>query len=154
VASFCFGREAEPACRAGKEEFALTAANENLVRAVLVTQLRSIALARLELDSHLLLVEQVGALEDDSKGALPYLLPDAVVDAHDVRRRTATRGHDDKLSCKANGGRQVRERGDEQSEQAVAFSGGCSGGGCAGQRAAAARCEGDARRVAGSEDVD
>jgi len=47
----------------GREQ--LTAAHENLVRAVLVAQLRSIALARLELDCDLLLVEEIDALEDD-----------------------------------------------------------------------------------------
>lgn len=69
----------------------LTAADEDLVRAVLVAQLRSIALARLELDGNLLLVEQVGALEDDAKGALANLLADAVVDADDVGGGAATR---------------------------------------------------------------
>ena len=67
----------------------LTAAHKDLVRAILVSQLRSIALPRLELDSDLLLVEQVGALEDDAEAALSNLLADAVVDAHDVARRAA-----------------------------------------------------------------
>lgn len=65
----------------------LTAADEDLIRAVLVPQLGRIALPGLELDSDLLLVQEVGALEDDAKGALAYLLPDAVVHAHDVGRR-------------------------------------------------------------------
>ena len=68
----------------GREQ--LTAAHENLVRAVLIAQLRSVALARLELDGDLLLVEQVGALEDDAEAAFSNFFADAVVDAHDVRR--------------------------------------------------------------------
>jgi hypothetical protein len=68
----------------GKEK--LTAADEDLVGAVLVAQLGSVTLARLELDSNLLLVEQVGAFENDTKAALANLLPDAVVDAHNVGR--------------------------------------------------------------------
>lgn len=64
----------------------LTAADENLVCAIFVAQLGSIALPRLKLDGYLLLVEQVGALKDDAEGALANLLPDAVVDAHDVGR--------------------------------------------------------------------
>lgn len=53
--------------------------------------MRSIALARLELDGYLLLVEQVGALEDDAKGALANLLADAVVNADDVGGGAAAR---------------------------------------------------------------
>lgn len=67
----------------------LTASHEDLVGTVLITQLRSVALARLELDGDLLLVEQVGAFEDDAKGALADLLADAVVDAYDVGRAAA-----------------------------------------------------------------
>jgi hypothetical protein len=48
-----------------KGEGALTAADENLVRAVLIAQLGSVALSRLELDRDLLLVEEVDSLEDD-----------------------------------------------------------------------------------------
>lgn len=62
----------------------LTASHEDLVGAVLIAQLGSVALARLELDGDLLLVEQVGALEDDAKGALSNLLADAIMHAHDV----------------------------------------------------------------------
>jgi hypothetical protein len=62
----------------------LTAADEDLVGAVLITQLRSVALAGLELDGDLLLVEQVGAFEDDAETAFANLLADAVVDADDV----------------------------------------------------------------------
>jgi hypothetical protein len=73
----------------GKGE--LTAAHKDLVRAVLIAQLGSVTFTRLELDRDLLLVEQVGALEDDAKAALADLLADAVVDAHHVgRRRAAT----------------------------------------------------------------
>lgn len=39
-----------------------------------------------KLDGDLLVVQQVGALEDDTEGALADLLPDPVVDAHDVGR--------------------------------------------------------------------
>jgi hypothetical protein len=77
---------------AGKGKGELTATNEDLVGAVLVAQLGSIALARLELDGDLLLVEQVGAFKNDAKAALANLLPDAVVDAHDVGRGAAA-GH-------------------------------------------------------------
>jgi hypothetical protein len=77
----------------GKGE--LTTAHEDLVRAVLVAQLRGVALARLELDGDLLLVEQVGALENDAKATLANLLPDAIVDAHHVGRRRAAAGHVD-----------------------------------------------------------
>lgn len=45
----------------------LTAANQDLVRAILIPQLGSIALPGLKLDSNLLLVEQIGALEDDAE---------------------------------------------------------------------------------------
>lgn len=67
----------------------LTAAHEDLVRAVLIAQLGSVALARLKLDSDLLLVEQVGALENDAEAALADFLPDAIVHAHHVGRRSA-----------------------------------------------------------------
>jgi hypothetical protein len=69
----------------------LTAAHEDLVCAILIAQLRSIALARLKLNGDLLLVEQVGALEDDAEAALANLLADAVVDADDVGTRAAAR---------------------------------------------------------------
>ena len=62
----------------------LTAADEDLVGAVFIAQLGSVALARLKLDGHLLLVEQVGALKDDAETALANLLADAVVHADDV----------------------------------------------------------------------
>lgn len=38
-------------------------------------------------DGHLLIVEQIGTLKDDTKGALPDFLSDSVVDADDVGRR-------------------------------------------------------------------
>ncbi|KAF1960120.1 hypothetical protein CC80DRAFT_285472 [Byssothecium circinans] len=71
------------------DEKQLTASNQDLVRAILIPQLWSVALPRLELDGNLLLVEQVGALEDNAKAALANLLADAIMHAHDVRRRTA-----------------------------------------------------------------
>ena len=64
----------------------LTASDEDLVGAVLIAQLGSVALARLELDGDLLLIEQVGAFEDNAKGALSDLLADAIVNANDVGR--------------------------------------------------------------------
>ena len=73
--------------RKGKEQ--LTAAHEDLVRAVLIAQLGGVTLARLELDGDLLLVEQVGALENNAKTTLADLLADAVVDAHHIGRRSA-----------------------------------------------------------------
>ena len=75
----------------GGRKSALTAAHKDLVCAVLIAQLRSIALSRLKLDGDLLLVEQVGALEDDAEAALADLLADAVVHADDVGARTAAR---------------------------------------------------------------
>lgn len=39
-----------------------------------------------KLDGHLLVVQQVRALEDHTKRALPDFLPHPVVDAHHVRR--------------------------------------------------------------------
>lgn len=92
----------------------LTAADENLVCPVLISQLRSIALAwflphtsqstawflgpgrsrtssgvlsRLrtyEFDGDLLVVQEVGSLEDNTKGALADLLPHSVVNADDI----------------------------------------------------------------------
>lgn len=75
----------------GEARSVLTAAHEDLVCAVLIAQLRSVALARLEFDGDLLLVEQVGALEDDAEAALANLLADAVVHADDVGARAAAR---------------------------------------------------------------
>lgn len=95
-------------------ERALTASDKDLVCPVLVSQLGGIALPRFlwvvrrrhgsmkgmgvdkcrswaagkthKLDSNLLVVQQVGALENDAKRALADLLADAVVHADDVRR--------------------------------------------------------------------
>ena len=88
----------------------LTAAHEDLVGAVLIAQLGSIALPWLELDGDLLLVEQVGALEDDAERALANLLADAIVDAHDVGRRCVSRRHSG-LRCGALDWRDVCEAG-------------------------------------------
>lgn len=74
----------------GKGE-ALTAAHEDLVCAILIAQLRSVALAWLKLDGNLLLVEQIGALEDDAEAAFANLLADAIVHAYDVGRGAAAR---------------------------------------------------------------
>jgi hypothetical protein len=49
---------------------ALTASDQDLVCAVLVAQLRSIALPRLEFDGDLGVVEEVCALEDDAETPL------------------------------------------------------------------------------------
>jgi len=68
----------------------LTASNQDLVRPVLVPQLRCITLSRLELYSDLSVVEQVGPLEDNAEAALADLLADAVVHADNV---AAARGH-------------------------------------------------------------
>lgn len=81
----------------------LTASHENLVRAVLIAQLWCVALAWLELDGDLLLVEQVGAFEDDAKGALADLLADAVVDADDVGGAAAGCHCGGRASCSAVG---------------------------------------------------
>ena len=78
-----------------EKEAGLTATDENLVRAILIAQLGSIALPGLELDGHLLLVKQVGTLEDDAKRSFTDLLSDAVVHADDVARaRRAGRHYD------------------------------------------------------------
>lgn len=42
------------------------------------------ALATYEFDGHLLVVQQIGSLKDDSKGTLSNFLADPVVDADDV----------------------------------------------------------------------
>jgi hypothetical protein len=126
----------------------LTAAHENLVRAVLVAQLGGIALARLKLDGDLLLVEQVGALEDDAEAALANLLPDAVVDAHHVGGRCAAAGHVGcKLPCRGAGDRR-RDRGKTATDgSCLSVCGGCAaeqqaaGGGGASDGAAAAAKE-------------
>lgn len=80
------------------------ATDEDLVCPVFVTQLRSIALARFEFDGNLLVVQEVGALEDDTERTLANLLSHPVVDAHDV---AAGGGHgDDERSL---GGGRVEE---------------------------------------------
>lgn len=80
-----------------------TCACHDLVRAVLVSQLRSVALSRLKLDGHLLVAQQIGALVgsmeirtstccrarmltlvDDAKAALANLLSHLEVDAYNV----------------------------------------------------------------------
>jgi hypothetical protein len=53
----------------------LTAADQDLVGAVFIAQLGRVALARLELDGDLGVVEQVGALEDDAEAALAVVEP-------------------------------------------------------------------------------
>lgn len=86
----------------------LTASNQDLVRPVLITQLRSIALARFlfrlvsryppitrykgtasthKFDGHLLVVQEVGALKNDTKRTLADLLTHTVVDTHYIRGR-------------------------------------------------------------------
>lgn len=62
------------------------AADENLVGSVLISKLRCIALSRFEFDGHLLIVQQIGTLENNTKGTLSDLLADPVVDADDVGR--------------------------------------------------------------------
>lgn len=80
----------------------LTASYEDFICAVLVTKLRSIALTRFllrsgldgggghvvmgthEFNGDLGVVQQVGALEDDTKRTLADLLADAVMHADDV----------------------------------------------------------------------
>lgn len=69
----------------------LTAADEDFIRPVLIAELGCIALPRLKLDCDLLVVEQVCALEDDTKRALANLLANAIVHADDVGRRGAGR---------------------------------------------------------------
>lgn len=60
------------------------ATNENLIRAVLIPKLWCITLPRFKFDGHLLVVQQIGSLKDDSKGTLSNFLADPVVDADDV----------------------------------------------------------------------
>ena len=61
-----------------------TTAHQNLVGAILVAQLGRVALARLELDGDLGVVEEVCAFEDNAETALANLLAHAVVHADDV----------------------------------------------------------------------
>jgi hypothetical protein len=86
----------------GRRGERLTAAHKNLVRSVLISKLRCIALARLKLDGNRLAVEQVGSLENDTKGTLSDLLADPVVDADDVGRR---RSHCDGIDVELATGR-------------------------------------------------
>jgi hypothetical protein len=83
----------------------LTASNQYLVGAVLISQLGSVTLARFleavsagrrredwkvwtnKFNGNLLVVEKVGALEDDAKGAFTNLLANTIVDANDIGRR-------------------------------------------------------------------
>ena len=90
----CRGQPHDPSDGIGEdesEEERLTAAHQDLVGAILVAQLGSLAFPGLELDCNLLLVKQVGALEDDAEAALADLLADAVVDADHVGRGAAAR---------------------------------------------------------------
>jgi hypothetical protein len=68
----------------------LTASDQNLVRPILVPQLRCITLSRLELYCDLSVVEQVGPLEDNAEAALADLLANAVVHADNI---AAAGGH-------------------------------------------------------------
>ena len=82
------------------------AANQYLVCPVLVAQLWSVALSRLEFNGNLLVVEQVGALEDNTERALSYLLAYAVVHANHVggggRHAVGVwRSNDDPISARA-----------------------------------------------------
>lgn len=67
------------------------AAGEDLVGTVFISQLRSIALARLKLDGNGLAIEQVGTFKDDTKRTLSNLFADAVMDADDVGARAGVR---------------------------------------------------------------
>lgn len=60
------------------------AADEDLVRSVLIPQLRSIAFPRFKFDGYLLVVEKVCTLENDTKRALSDLLPHSIVYTDDV----------------------------------------------------------------------
>ena len=79
----------------------LTASNQNLICPVLIAELGSIAFPgfligsarrlagqgereRYEFDGDLLVVQEVGALENDTKGAFTDLLAHTVVDTHYV----------------------------------------------------------------------
>jgi hypothetical protein len=68
----------------------LTASDQNLVRPVLVPQLRCITLSRLELYCNLSVIEQVGPLEDNAEAALADLLANAIVHADNI---AAAGGH-------------------------------------------------------------
>ncbi len=62
----------------------LTTSNQDLVRPILISQLRRVALPRLELDGDLRVVEEVRALEDDAEATFANLFADAVVHADDI----------------------------------------------------------------------
>lgn len=82
----------------------LTASNQDLVCPVLITELGCIALpgflfpvrlrigvlsgrATNEFDSDLLVVQEVGALKNDTKRSFTDFFADTVVDTHNIRRR-------------------------------------------------------------------
>ena len=58
--------------------------NKNLVCAVLIPQLRSIAFARFKFDSDLAIVQEIGALEYDTKGTFSDLLSDTIMDSDNI----------------------------------------------------------------------
>lgn len=66
---------------------------ENLVRPVLITQLRCVAFTRLEFDRNALVRQEVGAFEDHTKRALPDFLAHAVVPADNIGATRVRRGH-------------------------------------------------------------
>jgi hypothetical protein len=58
---------------------------ECLISTILIAQLRRVFTLRRKFDGDLLLVEQIGALEDDAKGPLPDFVTNAVVGPDDVQ---------------------------------------------------------------------
>jgi hypothetical protein len=81
-------------------------ADQYLISSVLIAQLRRVALSGLEFDGDLLVVEQIGALEDDAERALSYLLADAVVHTDNIgggggHAVGVWRSNDDSVSARA-----------------------------------------------------
>jgi len=62
------------------------AADKNLVGSILISELGSVTLSRFEFDGNLLVVQQVGSFEDDTKGTLADLLADSIMNPNDVGR--------------------------------------------------------------------
>ena len=104
----------------------LTTSNQDLVRPVLIAELRCIAFPRFlfwdqpggsverrgastyEFDGDLLVVQEVGALENDTKRTFTNFLAHAVVNAHHVGGRG---GHGCEMGCWRSGKWELESRG-------------------------------------------
>jgi hypothetical protein len=108
--------------------------------------LGSVALPGLKLDGYLLLVEQVGAFENDAEAAFTDLLADAIMDADDVGRGAAAR-HGGPVTLQADGRSDGRGGGFGQTRRGPQpLSGGVPRGLCQLAKGEAASSEGVERR--------